>query len=186
MLPFALQFSLGLWTFFDATILSAHAHPPYDEPDYPVPVHVTFADWVPGLCSLLGILVINLIDKDRIRGEDGFGDSRAVWRARLFLFVGFALMAGGLAGSVVRPFSSQPPKIGRSVDMDCIYRHCWCSSTSSPGTQININTTAMPTSRRMCPSCSPQSYSGSRKAGAASTSTISRFKIDFLRVSSIL
>lgn len=71
-----------------------------------MPVHVTFADWVPGLCSLFGILVINLIDKDRIRGEDGFGDAHAVWRARLFLFVGFALMAGGLAGSVVRCFPS--------------------------------------------------------------------------------
>ena len=65
-------------------------------------MHVTFADWVPGLCSLLGILVVNLIDKDRVRGEDGFGDSGAVWRARLILFIGFALMAGGLAGSVVR------------------------------------------------------------------------------------
>ena len=31
---------------------------------------------------------MNLIDKDRIRGEEGFGDSRAVWRARLFLFIG--------------------------------------------------------------------------------------------------
>lgn len=72
-------------------------------PDVPTdpPVHVTFLDWVPGICSLLGFLVINLIDKDRIRGEEGFGDSRAVWRARLFLFIGFALMAGGLAGSVV-------------------------------------------------------------------------------------
>jgi hypothetical protein len=39
-----------------------------------------------------------------VRGEEGFGDSRAVWRARLILFIGFALMAGGLAGSVVRPF----------------------------------------------------------------------------------
>jgi Uncharacterised protein family (UPF0220) len=56
------------------------------------------------LCSLLGILVVNLIDKDRVRGEEGFGDSRAVWRARLILFIGFALMAGGLAGSVVRLF----------------------------------------------------------------------------------
>ncbi|KAI9450844.1 hypothetical protein BJY52DRAFT_1300697 [Lactarius psammicola] len=93
-------FSLGIWTFLDAAILSAHAHPPLNEPDYPVPVHVSFADWVPGLCSLLGILVVNLIDKDRVRGDEGFGDSRAVWRARLFLFVGFALMAGGLAGSV--------------------------------------------------------------------------------------
>ena len=66
------------------------------------PVHVTFVDWVPGLCSLFGMLIVNLIDKDRVRGEDGFGDSRAVWRARLILFIGFALMAGGLAGSVVR------------------------------------------------------------------------------------
>jgi hypothetical protein len=46
------------------------------------------------------MLVVNFIDKDRIRGEE-YGDSRAVWRARLFLFIGFALMAGGLAGSVV-------------------------------------------------------------------------------------
>ena len=49
------------------------------------------------------MLVVNLIDKDRIRGDD-YGSPEAVWRARLFLFVGFALMAGGLAGSVVRQF----------------------------------------------------------------------------------
>ena len=66
-------------------------------------MHVAFVDWVPGLCSLLGMLVINVIDKDRVRGEDvGYGDAGAVWRARAVLFVGFALMAGGLAGSVVR------------------------------------------------------------------------------------
>lgn len=46
------------------------------------------------------MVIINLIDKDRIRGDD-YGDSNAVWRARLFLFIGFAFMAGGLAGSVV-------------------------------------------------------------------------------------
>ena len=51
------------------------------------------------------MIVINLIDKDRVQGNEDFGDSRAVWRARLFLFIGFALMAGGLAGSVV---SSRP------------------------------------------------------------------------------
>jgi hypothetical protein len=98
-----LQFALANWTFLDATILSAHAHTPYDEPQIPPPVHVTFLDWIPGICSLLGMLVINMIDKDRVRGEEGLGDSSAVWRARLFLFIGFALMAGGLAGSVVRP-----------------------------------------------------------------------------------
>lgn len=87
----------------DATILSKHAKAPFGAPPgTDPPVHVTFLDWIPGICSLLGYLVINLIDKDRIRGDEGFGDSRAVWRARLFLFIGFALMAGGLAGSVVR------------------------------------------------------------------------------------
>lgn len=49
------------------------------------------------------MLIINFIDKDRVQGDEGFsGDSRAVWHARLTLFIGFALMAGGLAGSVVR------------------------------------------------------------------------------------
>ncbi|KAF8122136.1 hypothetical protein EV363DRAFT_1428520 [Boletus edulis] len=92
-------FALANWTFLDAAILSAHAHSPYDEPQIPPPVHVEFVDWVPGICSLLGMLIINIIDKDRIRGDD-YGAPDAVWRARLFLFVGFALMAGGLAGSV--------------------------------------------------------------------------------------
>ena len=50
--------------------------------------------------------MVNVIDKDRVRGDEGFGDSSAVWRARLFLFIGFSLIAGGLAGSVVRTFLS--------------------------------------------------------------------------------
>ncbi|KAE9391243.1 UPF0220-domain-containing protein [Gymnopus androsaceus JB14] len=80
-----------------AGALVPHARVPWGEDP---PVHVGFVDWVPGICSLLGYLVVNLIDKDRIKGDEGFGDSRAVWRARLFLFIGLALMAGGLAGSV--------------------------------------------------------------------------------------
>lgn len=88
----------------DAAILSAHAKSPWGSPpDSEAPVHVTFVDWIPGICSLIGYLIINLIDKDRVRGDESFGDSRAVWSARLFLFIGFAFMAGGLAGSVVRP-----------------------------------------------------------------------------------
>ena len=95
-------FALANWTFLDSAILSAHARSPYDEPQIPPPVHVSFVDWVPGICSLLGMLVVNMIDKDRIRGDEGLGDARAVWRARLILFLGFAFMAGGLAGSAVR------------------------------------------------------------------------------------
>ncbi|KAI5119144.1 hypothetical protein M0805_005223 [Coniferiporia weirii] len=88
------------WLFLDAAILSSHYRPPADAPYDSAPVHVAFVDWVPGMLSLLGFLVVNLIDKDRIKGEEAYADARAVWRARLFLFIGFALMAGGLAGSV--------------------------------------------------------------------------------------
>lgn len=47
------------------------------------------------------MLVINSIDKTRLAG-DGFsysGDGVA-WKARVVLFMGFAAMAGGLAGGV--------------------------------------------------------------------------------------
>ncbi|KAF8335221.1 hypothetical protein F5887DRAFT_1063391 [Amanita rubescens] len=81
-------FALANWTFLDAAILSAHARSPWGR-DEPPPVHVTFVDWVPGICSLIGYIVINMIDKDRVRGDDS-----------LILFIGFACMAGGLAGSV--------------------------------------------------------------------------------------
>jgi len=93
-----LQFAIAQWLFLDACILSSRRSHRGD-----VPVQVEFIDWLPGIFSFLGYIIVNLIDKDRVRGEEGGGDSRAVWRARLFLFVGFAMMAGGLAGSVVRP-----------------------------------------------------------------------------------
>jgi hypothetical protein len=48
------------------------------------------------------MIIVNLIDKHSLV-EDGGGWSGGgvAWKARLFLFLGFALMAGGLAGSVV-------------------------------------------------------------------------------------
>lgn len=47
------------------------------------------------------MITINLIDKSRLSGDDfSYSGSGAAWKARLFLFVGFALLAGGLAGSV--------------------------------------------------------------------------------------
>lgn len=47
------------------------------------------------------MLVINSIDKTRL-GADSFSYSGngVAWKARLILFLGFALLAGGLAGSV--------------------------------------------------------------------------------------
>lgn len=47
------------------------------------------------------MIIVNLIDKQRLLSEGGFSSSDGVaWKARLFLFLGFALMAGGLAGSI--------------------------------------------------------------------------------------
>jgi len=91
-------FALAFAVFFDAALLSANAKPTPDAPYDTVPVHVTFLDWVPGIFATFGLLIVNIINKDML--QDGYGDSRAVWRARLFLFIGFACMAGGLAGSI--------------------------------------------------------------------------------------
>jgi hypothetical protein len=66
------------------------------------PVHVTFVDWIPGICSALGMLVINSIDKSRLSADSfSYSGNGVAWKARLVLFLGFALLAGGLAGSVV-------------------------------------------------------------------------------------
>ncbi|CAO3615030.1 unnamed protein product [Mucor hiemalis] len=44
------------------------------------------------------MIIVNLIDKETLKGN-GI-DEEFIWRARLFLFLGFAMMAGGLSGSV--------------------------------------------------------------------------------------
>jgi hypothetical protein len=115
-------FSFAWWVFFDALMLSSirskapisipggnPAGDPSDIPWIAPPVKMTFADWVPGLLATLGMIVVNLIDKSVLAEAGGFGGFSSgaswggdsiQWRARLFLFVGFALLAGGLAGSV--------------------------------------------------------------------------------------
>jgi Uncharacterised protein family (UPF0220) len=80
-------------------------------------VHVTFADWVPGLCSLFGILIANLIDKDRVRCEERFGDSRALsYLSGLLSW----LAAWQVAWCVFML------EINLMVDWGCAYRLCWC------------------------------------------------------------
>jgi len=65
------------------------------------PAHITFVDWIPSICSALGMLVINSIDKSRLSADSfSYSGNGVAWKARLVLFLGFALLAGGLAGSV--------------------------------------------------------------------------------------
>ena len=47
-------------------------------------------------------LVINSIEKTRLSADSfSYSGNGVAWKARVVLFLGFALMAGGLAGSVV-------------------------------------------------------------------------------------
>ncbi|KAK3169534.1 hypothetical protein OEA41_008918 [Lepraria neglecta] len=88
-------FSLGLFFFIDASTYSKSNKNGGD-------VHVKFVDWIPGICSALGMLVINSIEKTRLSADSySYSGTGVAWKARLVLFLGFALMAGGLAGSVV-------------------------------------------------------------------------------------
>ncbi|ORZ01621.1 hypothetical protein BCR43DRAFT_487227 [Syncephalastrum racemosum] len=86
-------FALGWWVFIDALVLSAAS-------SEDAKAHMRFEDWVSGILSTLGMIVINLIDKSRLHGDAyEYSGSSLVWKARLFLFLGFALIAGGFAGS---------------------------------------------------------------------------------------
>ena len=52
------------------------------------------------------MLVINSIEKTRLSADSySYSGTGVAWKARLVLFLGFALMAGGLAGSVVSGFT---------------------------------------------------------------------------------
>jgi len=52
------------------------------------------------------MLVINSIEKTRLSADSySYSGTGVAWKARLVLFLGFALMAGGLAGSVVSRIS---------------------------------------------------------------------------------
>lgn len=102
-------FACGFWFFLDAAVYSKVANAGS--------VHVTFVDWIPAICSALGLLIVNSIDKAKLTSDD-YGESSIAWKAKLILFIGFALLAGGLAGGIVR---------AHTMSLTC--RSFFCSST---------------------------------------------------------
>ncbi|QKX60020.1 uncharacterized protein TRUGW13939_07162 [Talaromyces rugulosus] len=87
-------FSIGFFFLVDAAAFSM-------SPKNGSKVHVKFVDWIPGICSALGMLVINSIEKARLSADSfSYSGGGVAWKARFVLFLGFALLAGGLAGSV--------------------------------------------------------------------------------------
>lgn len=68
------------------------------------------------------MLVINSIEKTRLSADSySYSGTGVAWKARLVLFLGFALMAGGLAGSVVCTIDTFPTRssIGTRTDIGC-------------------------------------------------------------------
>jgi hypothetical protein len=99
--PSSFQFAAGFFFLID---VASFSHSPRNGSD----VHIKFVDWIPGICSALGMLVINSIEKSRLQADSfSYSGGGVAWKARFVLFLGFALLAGGLAGSVVRcnPYS---------------------------------------------------------------------------------
>lgn len=64
-------------------------------------VHVTFIDWLPLIFSSLGMLIINSVEKARLAADSfSYSGGGVAWKARVVLFLGFAALAGGMAGGV--------------------------------------------------------------------------------------
>lgn len=87
-------FSLGFFCFLDAAVFS---HSALNGSTH----HITFVDWLPLICSCLGLLITSSLEKSRLSGDSfSYSGNGVAWKARLVLFLGFALIAGGMAGSV--------------------------------------------------------------------------------------
>lgn len=122
------QFSLGFFFIIDAAAFSHSARNGSN-------VHVKFVDWIPGICSALGMLVINSIEKSRLQADSfSYSGNGVAWKARFVLFLGFALLAGGLAGSVVSYLPTYLPtsilvySVGWLLMGIGVYRRLWSLS----------------------------------------------------------
>lgn len=87
-------FSLAFYVMLDAAVWSKSARNGSN-------VHVKFVDWLPLVFSSLGMLIINSVEKQRLNADSfSYSGSGVAWKARVVLFLGFAALAGGMAGGV--------------------------------------------------------------------------------------
>ncbi|GAB1315008.1 Vacuolar protein sorting-associated protein 68 [Madurella fahalii] len=87
-------FSLAFYVLLDSAVWSKSALNGSS-------IHVTFVDWLPFIFSSLGMLIINSVEKARLSADSfSYSGSGVAWKARVVLFLGFAALAGGMAGGV--------------------------------------------------------------------------------------
>lgn len=91
-------YGIGIWSFLDCVLYSRHANGS--------DLHISVIDWLPIICSILGMAIVSSIEKNRLL-QDALssgsftGSQSTAWQARVILFHGFSLLAGGLSGSIV-------------------------------------------------------------------------------------
>ncbi|KAF5023964.1 hypothetical protein F66182_3968 [Fusarium sp. NRRL 66182] len=87
-------FSIAFYVMLDSAVWSKSSHNGSD-------VHVKFVDWLPFIFSSLGMLIINSVEKQRLSADSfSYSGNGVAWKARVVLFLGFAALAGGMAGGV--------------------------------------------------------------------------------------
>ncbi|CCE28665.1 hypothetical protein E4U22_001928 [Claviceps purpurea] len=87
-------FSIAFYVMLDAAVWSKSSKNGSN-------VHVKFVDWLPLIFSSLGMLIINSVEKQRLSADSfSYSGSGVAWKARVVLFLGFAALAGGMAGGV--------------------------------------------------------------------------------------
>ncbi|KAH0594850.1 hypothetical protein MHUMG1_07147 [Metarhizium humberi] len=87
-------FSLAFYVMLDSAVWSKSARNGSN-------VHIKFVDWLPLVFSSLGMLIINSVEKTRLSADSfSYSGSGVAWKARVVLFLGFAALAGGMAGGV--------------------------------------------------------------------------------------
>ncbi|KAK0720846.1 hypothetical protein B0H67DRAFT_205350 [Lasiosphaeris hirsuta] len=87
-------FSAAFYVLLDSAVWSK-------SPSNGSDVHITFVDWLPFIFSSLGMLIINSVEKARLSADSfSYSGSGVAWKARVVLFLGFAALAGGMAGGV--------------------------------------------------------------------------------------
>ncbi|KAI9140895.1 UPF0220-domain-containing protein [Paraphysoderma sedebokerense] len=88
-----LLFSIGWWIFIDAIVVANAKH---------LPEPILFEDYVPGIMSTLGLIMINSVDKSLLSANEysHYGGSGVAWKARLFAFIGIAIAVGSLGGAI--------------------------------------------------------------------------------------
>ncbi|RHZ88224.1 hypothetical protein Glove_25g48 [Diversispora epigaea] len=85
-------FAIGWWSFIDGLVYLAMNK---DENLS----SVTVQDWICGVLTTIGMIIVNSIDKSIITDEI-YAFSRALWKARRVLLLGYTLLAGGFIGSL--------------------------------------------------------------------------------------